>query len=60
MKRYYPFLLAIVATALAVGLSLALTRAHVFELREREINWRRLLGRVVDEPTEALEPEAVA
>lgn len=64
MKRFYPFLFASVATLLAVGLSLALTlaltRSFRFELGGREIAWRRILGRVVDEAAETLETEAAA
>ena len=60
MKRYFPFLFAIVATLVAVGLGLALTRSFTVDLGGREIAWRRILGRVVDEAAEALETEAAA
>lgn len=60
MKRYAPFLFAIVATLLAVGLGLAFTRTNMFELNGREIHWRRLLGRAVDGAADLLEPEVAA
>jgi hypothetical protein len=60
MKRFIPFVLAMVGTLIGLGLAFVFTHPDVVPSSVRAIDWRRIVGSLPETPVEVVPIEELA